>query len=202
MWLTIIVVVLLLLVLRRVSALWASDAVGPMRRRVTAIVGPEQNGGEPVVLFLIGSRLNSWPAFFLHLPQVLRFLFLAGPTFNNVGANRKAHGLLNTRIHASVIDLLFGDGVVHIQYWKSLEALRTFNTSADHAASFGQYFRELVNTGAFAIWHELYVVRPGEYENVYGNCPLIGFGAIPGAKIVEIDKTLASATARMAATKE
>jgi hypothetical protein len=91
--------------------------------------------------------------------------------------------MLQMRSSFSFLDLLFGDGVVHVQYWKSLECLRAFTSSADHAKSFGQYFREMVATGAFAIWHELYVIRPGEYENVYGSCPLIGFGAIPGAKL-------------------
>jgi hypothetical protein len=89
MWGYVLLAVLLLLVVllvwRRVSSVWGSDAVGPVRRRVTAVFGPEQNGGESVVLFLIGTRLNSCPVILRNLPAVLRFLAAAGPTLALLG---------------------------------------------------------------------------------------------------------------------
>ena len=35
---------------------------------------------------------------------------------------------------------------------------------------------KIAKTGDVGIWHETYLVRAGEYENIYGNMPPYGLG--------------------------
>lgn len=189
---------LLALVLRRLISIRTSDGTGAMRRRFTAFLPRKEVGKDSFVVFLIGARVNSWWTLLANLPAAFGFLKLGGPTFANAEVSRDKVGLLSVRKYGGLLDLLFGDGNVEVQYWDSFESLTAFNNNRHHAASRAQYYREAEATQAVSIWHETYIVRPGDYEAVYGNCPPIGLSAIRNATLVDVprDSPLSNAKAR------
>ncbi len=70
--------------------------------------------------------------------------------------------------------------VMVVQYWRSFEDLERFARSADDA-HFPAWKRFNVRVGytdgAVGIWHESFLVQPGQYEVVYGNMPVFGLAA-------------------------
>lgn len=121
----------------------------------------------PFVLFLIGIRINrlwkvgSW-----------------GPTFAAMGPmiaelSRKPElGLLHSRSH-------FGfPATMLVQYWRSLDHLQAFATGRDqlHLPAWQRFNRAVGSNGDVGIWHETYLIEPGQYESVYNNMPAFGLG--------------------------
>ncbi|GGR02060.1 DUF4188 domain-containing protein [Deinococcus ruber] len=116
------------------------------------------------VVFLIGMRINrplrvrSWLPVVQAMPQMIREL--------------EAHpelGLLGTRFA----------GLTLIQYWRSQEHLLAYARSRDsvHLPAWQAFNRRAKDSaGDVGIWHETYMVRAGEYENVYVDVPAMGLG--------------------------
>ena len=50
--------------------------------------------------------------------------------------------------------------------------------NSENLPAWRAYNQRLRSTGAIGIWHETYVVRPGGYENIYGNMPAFGLGKV------------------------
>ena len=115
------------------------------------------------VVFLIGMRLNKpwkihkWLPVFVAMPRMLKEL-----------AGRPESGFLGCQQFLGVI----------VQYWRSFEHLDAFARDKDdpHLDVWRNYWRRVGKQPRTGIWHETYLVRAGEYENIYGNMRAFGLG--------------------------
>ncbi|MFJ5231125.1 DUF4188 domain-containing protein [Kitasatospora sp. NPDC088391] len=139
----------------------------PLPGRTTAAAEGE------VVVFLIGMRINHfravhhWLPVFLGMPRMLREL-----------SRDPASGLLHYQ-------LLTGSPRTYyvVQYWESAEKLLAYAAAPEklHRRSWGMIHRfERLGRRHVGIWHETYVVPPGNYESLYGDMPPYGLGAATG----------------------
>jgi hypothetical protein len=122
-----------------------------------------------VVVFLIGMTFNrpwkirSWWPVFMGMPKMLREL-----------ATTPELGLLTSRT-------VFGwRGPTVIQYWRSAEQLERFARARDrtHTPAWTAFMKSKAATnGDVGIWHETYVTKPGNRENLYLHVPAMGFAA-------------------------
>ncbi|MBR1219844.1 DUF4188 domain-containing protein [Bradyrhizobium sp. U87765 SZCCT0131] len=120
------------------------------------------------VVFLIGMRINKpwkvwrWAPVARAMPRMLAEL-----------ARQPDLGLLHARTH-------FGFPVIMVvQYWRSFDALEAYakNRNAAHLPAWQAFNRAVGESGDVGIWHETYVIKAGQYENVYNNMPPFGLGA-------------------------
>jgi hypothetical protein len=81
-----------------------------------------------------------------------------------------------------------GRTITVIQYWKSFEALEAYAANAErkHRPAWTAFYKRATSgTGAVGIFHETYIVRPGEVETLYADMPAdFGLGGAVGAKPV------------------
>jgi hypothetical protein len=118
------------------------------------------------VVFLIGMRINhwwrvdKWLRVATAMPRMLRHLEKADA------------GLLGWRVW-------LGRTVLVVQYWRSLDELHAFATTASspHVAAWRQFNARVGSDGSVGIWHETYSVEPGTAEAIYGNMPVFGLAA-------------------------
>ncbi len=70
-------------------------------------------------------------------------------------------------------------GPILVQYWRSFDDLEAFarNPSDLHVAAWKRFNQAIGADGSVGIWHETYMVKPDQYECVYGNMPRFGLGA-------------------------
>jgi hypothetical protein len=119
----------------------------------------------PFVVFLIGMRINKpwkphkwWPVF-MAMPRMIKEL-----------ERRPESGFLgHTGVSMGVIT----------QYWRSFEHLEAYASSRDqsHWPAWVAFNRRLKNSrGDVGIWHETYLIQPGQYETVYSGMPPFGLG--------------------------
>ncbi|UPV75021.1 DUF4188 domain-containing protein [Halorussus limi] len=120
------------------------------------------------VVFVIGMRINrlrkvhKWLPVALAMPRMLRELD-ADPE----------SGLLH---YETVVGWRV---LLTIQYWDSFERLREYARDFDreHVPAWASYNESNSGTGDVGIFHETYVVDPGDCESVYNNMPQFGLGA-------------------------
>ncbi len=132
---------------------------------------------EPLVLFLIGMRINTLWRVWEWLPA-----FLAMPTMIVELYKNSELGFLSARTEMA------GRTITVIQYWKSFEALEAYaaNGERKHRPAWTAFYKRATSgTGAVGIFHETYVIRPGEIESLYVDMPVsFGLGGAVGAKPV------------------
>jgi hypothetical protein len=128
-----------------------------------------------VVVFLIGMRVNSM----LKVREWLPVAKAMGPMLRELMKDKDS-GLLGFRT------LPTWRGVTLIQYWESVEKLQAFanDTGRTHRPAWVEFFRNSFTGGGVGIWHETYVVPPGNTETIYGNMPLLGLGRAAGVEPV------------------
>jgi hypothetical protein len=132
-------------------------------RRVCA----EVEGG--FVLFLIGMRINKpwkfwkWGPIAAAMPRMLIEL-----------ARQPELGLLHARTHFNFPNIMV------VQYWRDFDALEAYAKARDHAhlPAWQAFNKAIGSNGDVGIWHETYVIGPGQYENIYNNMPPYGLGAV------------------------
>jgi hypothetical protein len=120
------------------------------------------------VVFLIGMRINklwkvaSWLPVVRAMPRMLIEL-----------SKKPELGLLHFRSHFGLRN------IVVTQYWRSFEQLEAYAKAAGsaHLPAWQAFNKAVGSNGDVGIWHETYVIRPGQYENVYNNMPPFGLGA-------------------------
>jgi len=127
----------------------------------------QMSGGEFVV-FLIGARVNRW--WKIHkwlpitqaMPKMLREL-IANPELGLLG-----------------YEMFPGRTTLMIQYWRSMDHLIEYARARDseHLPAWSDFNRRVGTNGDVGIWHETYVVKPGQYENIYTNMPPFGLGRV------------------------
>ena len=129
---------------------------------------------EPLVLFLIGMRINTFWRVWEWLPSFLAM----GPMIVELYKNPEL-GFLSARTEMA------GRTITVIQYWKSFEALEAYAANAErkHRPAWTAFYKRATSgTGAVGIFHETYVVRPGEVESLYVDMPAnFGLGGAVGS---------------------
>jgi hypothetical protein len=127
---------------------------------------------QPFVVFLIGMRINKLWAIHKWLPVAMAM----GPMLVELFKHPEK-GMLGARTYVGWREVMV------VQYWRSFEDLERFARSADdpHFPAWKRfnarigYSRE--KPGPVGIWHESYMVQPGQFEVVYGNMPVFGLAA-------------------------
>ncbi|MGH6812535.1 MAG: DUF4188 domain-containing protein [Methylocella sp.] len=142
--------------------------------------------GEPLVLFLIGVRLNKLWAVHKWLP-----VFIAMPRMLAELDRKPEAGLLFHRLYHS------GRIVLVQQYWDSFDKLIAYahDPSAEHFPAWAAFNRAIGKANTVGVWHETYLVEPGKYETIYVNMPLFGLAA--AASHVRAEGGLSAARDRM-----
>jgi hypothetical protein len=139
------------------------------------------------VVFLIGMRINKWWKVHKWLPMLLSMPRMikeleAHPESGFLGHN--------------------GFGKVIVQYWRSFQHLEAYarDRNATHWPAWMNFNKKLGNSrGDVGIWHETYLIKPGQYEAIYSGMPPFGLGKagklVParGARERASDRVTASA---------
>ena len=73
-----------------------------------------------------------------------------------------------------------GNPSIMVQYWRSFEQLEAYATARDrvHLPAWAEFNRRVGSNGDVGIWHETYLVKPGNYECVYNNMPPFGLARV------------------------
>lgn len=118
------------------------------------------------VVFLIGMRVNKpwkihkWLPMFLAMLRMVKELE-AHPESGFLGHN--------------------GLGKVIVQYWRSFEHLEAYARAQDkkHWPAWVDFNRRVgASRGDAGIWHETYLIKPGNYEAIYSGMPPYGLGKV------------------------
>jgi len=118
------------------------------------------------VVFLIGIRINKpwkvhkWLPVFLAMPKMLKEL-----------ASQPDSGFLGHN----------GLGTVIVQYWRSFEHLEAYARAQDkkHWPAWLDFNRRVGGSRSdVGIWHETYLIKPGNYEAIYSGMPPYGLGKV------------------------
>jgi hypothetical protein len=141
---------------------------------------------KPVVLFLIGMRINTLLAIQKWLPVAA-----AMPRMLAELAKKPEAGLLSYRSYWS------GRVIMVQEYWQSFDKLLAYahNRSGQHFPAWTAFNRAIGTDGSVGIWHETYLIEPGKSECVYVNMPRFGLAA--AAQHVKAEGRLAAAKDRM-----
>lgn len=120
------------------------------------------------VVFLIGARVNRWWKVHRWFP-VLRAM---PRMIQELEANPEL-GLLGWEQAA-------GRTSIMVQYWRSLPQLLEYAKArnSEHLPAWREFNRRVGNSGDVGIWHETYIVKHGNYENIYSNMPAFGLGRV------------------------
>jgi hypothetical protein len=124
---------------------------------------------QPFVVFLIGMRINKLRAMRKWLPTAMAM----GPMLRELFMHPEK-GLLGARTYVGWREVMV------VQYWRSFADLERFARSVDdpHFPAWKRFSARVgYKDGAVGIWHESYLVQPGQFETVYGNMPVFGLAA-------------------------
>jgi hypothetical protein len=126
---------------------------------------------EPVVVFLLGIRINRWRGIRHWLPLVLTI-----PSMLRELASAPEGGLLGYRV-------LLGPGprqAMLVQYWRRAEDLHSFarDGAGPHRAAQHRYWWHYGSSASVGVWHEMLIAAEGAHHAMYGNMPPMGLGAL------------------------
>jgi Domain of unknown function (DUF4188) len=154
-----------------------------MAKVIASRVSAELDG--EFVVFLIGTKINKlwkihkWLPTMLAMPKMLKEL--------------EAHPESGFLGHSGI-------GKVIVQYWRSFEHLEAYARAKDkeHWPAWLAFNRRVGSSrGDVGIWHETYVIKPGNYETFYSGMPPFGLGK--AGKLVPASGNRDDARSRMAA---
>jgi hypothetical protein len=147
--------------------------------RMTAVID------RPIVVFLIGMRINSWWKVHKWWPVSQAMVRM----MKELTAH-PASGFL----HA---ENWFGRTSLMVQYWESFDALEQYarDRMQAHLPAWQQFNLGGAAGGDVGIWHETYEIGPGRYECIYHNMPPFGLGRV--GKLVEATGKYAAARKRL-----
>jgi len=142
---------------------------------------------QPFVVFLIGVRVNRFLKFGKWAPVVK-----AMPAMIEELKRHPELGFIHTET------ALYWRGVITIQYWRSFEQLHAYAHMRDglHLPAWAEFNRRIGANDVVGIWHETYVVQPGQYEAIHVNMPR--FGLLQAFQNEPVKGRLDSAIGRMA----
>ncbi len=150
-----------------------------LRGRMTARVEGE------FAVFLIGMRMNNpflihkWLPVAMAMPKMMRELY-----------DHPELGLLSH-------EMWFSRTIILVQYWRGIDSLLSYAKAKDshHLPAWQAFNQSIAKDGSVGIWHETYLVKPGNFENVYVNMPAFGLGK--AGTLVEAKSGLQSAAGRL-----
>jgi hypothetical protein len=75
-----------------------------------------------------------------------------------------------------------------VQYWRTTEQLIAYarNASNQHAHPWTKVMKKSRETADYGVWHEMYIVKEGNYETVYVNMPPLLLGNCLETEIIPI----------------
>lgn len=127
----------------------------------------------PVVLFVIGSRINRFTRIAKWLP-----VLTAMPRMVKELAGKPESGFLHAE---SFIGLR---RTIMLQYWRSFDDLLVYakDRAGEHFPAWAAFNKAVyaAKSDAIGIWHETYLVQPGQAETIYGNMPVFGMAKALG----------------------
>ena len=120
------------------------------------------------VVFIIGMKinklwkLNKWIPVAKAMPAMLKEL-----------SAKPESGFLG-------FQLLGGIPPTIIQYWRSFEHLEAYakDRNGEHYPAWKSFNMKIKSNGDVGIWHETYMIKAGNYENIYNNMPPFGMGKV------------------------
>ena len=120
---------------------------------------------DPFVVFVIGMRVNRLLAVRKWVPTALAM----GPMLKELYGEPE-RGFLGAET------FLYWPGIALVQYWRSFEDLERFarDRNAPHLPAWRRFNQKIGRDGSVGIWHETYLVEPGNYEAIYANMPPFG----------------------------
>lgn len=120
---------------------------------------------ESFAVFIIGMRINNFFALRKWLPAVRAM----GPMLKELYRHPEK-GFLGAEYYFSP------RGPMIIQYWRSFEDLEKFARDPDdpHMPAWQRFNRKARQSGGVGIWHETYIIEPGNFEAIYANMPPFG----------------------------
>jgi hypothetical protein len=124
---------------------------------------------QPFVVFLIGMRINQLLALRKWVPTALAM----GPMLRELYA-RPEKGFLGAHFFRA------GRTILTVQYWRSFDDLERFarDPNDPHMPAWRRFNKVVGHRdGSVGIFHESYLVNPGQYESVYVNMPTFGLAA-------------------------
>ncbi|MBF2085916.1 DUF4188 domain-containing protein [Thermoleptolyngbya sp. C42_A2020_037] len=145
------------------------------------------------VVFLIGMRVNQPWAFGKWLPvaQAMGPMIKTLTDFSQylksaIGAQAMGPMIKTLTEHpekgflgAESFFRLFPLGIMMMSYWRSFEDLERFarSPSEPHLPAWQAFNKAVGSDGSVGIWHETYLIQPGQYEAIYGSMPVFGLAA-------------------------
>ena len=87
-----------------------------------------------------------------------------------------------------------------VQYWRSFDHLEAYARARDKShwpawLEFNRLMKDL--RGDVGIWHETYLIRAGEYENIYSGMPVMGLAK--AAQLADVSADTDAARGRLGA---
>lgn len=138
------------------------------------------------VVFLIGMRINRWWMVHKWVPTALAMLRMQAELAR---LPKGETGCLGTYTRGPSIT---------VQYWRSFEHLEAYAHAESHRhKSAWAWFNHAVgkSRGDVGIWHETYLIQPGQHESVYSGMPPFGLGK--AASVVPATGHMKSARRRL-----
>ncbi|OXM13230.1 DUF4188 domain-containing protein [Paenibacillus herberti] len=117
------------------------------------------------VVFIIGMRINRLMAIHKWLPVVRTM----GPMIREL-YEKPDLGFISHEM------MLSARGTTMIQYWRSYEQLEQYARQGHHLQAWQNFNRSVAANGSVGIFHETYVISPGQYECIYTNMPPVLLG--------------------------
>jgi hypothetical protein len=150
-----------------------------IRQRMTARLDGE------FVVFLIGMRINRYWKLHKWLPVAT-----AMPRMLSELSRKPASGFLGAQMYGGIPPVI-------AQYWRSFAHLEAYarDPAAEHFPAWRAFNQRVRSNGDVGIWHETYLVRPGQYETIYNNMPPYGLGRV--GQLVPATGSLESAGERL-----
>ena len=133
-----------------------------IRQRMTARLDGE------FVVFLIGMRINRYWKIHKWLPVAT-----AMPRMLSELSKKPESGFLGAQMYGGIPPVI-------AQYWRSFAHLDAYarDPTAQHFPAWRAFNQRVRSNGDVGIWHETYLVRPGQYETIYNNMPPYGLGRV------------------------
>jgi hypothetical protein len=115
------------------------------------------------VVFIIGMRVNRLFAFNKWIPVAKAMGPMIKELYQNPGI-----GFISMEFFWN------WRGVTLLQYWRTYEQLETYARGGIHLEAWKSFNKSVGTDGTVGIYHETYMVQPGQYECIYGNMPKFG----------------------------
>lgn len=128
---------------------------------------------KPVVVFAIGSRINRFTQVSKWLPVIRAMTRMIKELYA-----RPESGFLHTEVYVGL------RRTFQMQYWRSFDDLIAYakDKEGEHFPAWAAFNKAVyaAKSDAIGIWHETYVIEPGQAEAIYGNMPLSGLAKAVG----------------------